>query len=137
MMDHTGKFDYRLHFLEDAVTRRFNTELRVFDKDCKTGANEEEEPVSGTGEIQTRNLGQGSRKTEPLNDVRGIYGRTPNGLGRFGEITNTWRDVKRGSRKTEPLNDVRGIYGRTPNGLGRFGEITNTWRDVKRVLLHC
>ncbi|XP_067207410.1 uncharacterized protein [Linepithema humile] len=38
---------------------------------------------------------KGSRKTEHLNDVRGIYGRTPNGLGRLGEITNTWRDVKR------------------------------------------
>ncbi|EZA55293.1 hypothetical protein X777_04847, partial [Ooceraea biroi] len=36
-----------------------------------------------------------SRKTEHLYDVRGIYGRTPNRLGRFGEITNTWRDVKR------------------------------------------
>jgi len=31
----------------------------VLDKYCKTGANDEEESVLGTGETQTRNLGQG------------------------------------------------------------------------------
>ncbi|XP_011880873.1 PREDICTED: uncharacterized protein LOC105569219 isoform X2 [Vollenhovia emeryi] len=81
--------------IDKGKPRRFNTGLRASDKDCKTGAREKEESVSGTGGTQTRNLGQGSRKTEHLSDVRGIYGRIPNGLGRFGEITNTWRDVKR------------------------------------------
>jgi len=51
-------------------TQQFNTELRVFDKDCKTGANEEKEPVSGTGEIQTRNLGQGKFIIVSLSIIR-------------------------------------------------------------------
>jgi len=42
----------------------------VFDKDCKTGANEEKEPVSGTGEIQTRNLGQGKFIIVSLSIIR-------------------------------------------------------------------
>lgn len=40
------------------TTRRFYKE-RAFDKGSKTGANEGDESVSGTGGIQTRNLGQG------------------------------------------------------------------------------
>ncbi|KAH0954516.1 hypothetical protein HN011_012297, partial [Eciton burchellii] len=76
--------------------RRADTtkELRALNEDCKTGTNEAAGDFWGTG-TQARNLGQGSRKTERLYDVSEIYGWTPNRLGRFGEITNTWRDVKR------------------------------------------